>query len=676
MKRALFLCLGLLSACTQNPKPPLSLADAVLKAGVSGSVVYTQPFGGSWSVAGLPDWLSAAPTSGSGNVNITFTVNRAAAAPAAADVPQLQAAPQLKWQASVQRGGASGVATLKISADLYQLSGQVSSGAVAINRVILPGAALRVSGSVQSRGIIVKYKTPMALSTAQAQFKPFSALNRPAALRPLSVSASVGRTLTLNASGDISAALSTLRADPTVDYAVPNALLRAQDESSVQTPYRPADEYAPLQYAYRLMGYGAVWRDMQNAPYPNAVTVAVLDTGVRFDHPDLAGRLWQSGEGALDVVTSDSDGPDTDPTDPGEKGVDGSHGTHVSGIIAAGVGSFAAPCAGCSSSGVVGAALTAPIKVLPVRVIDNTGNASESDVALAVRYAAGQSVTVQGAVYTNPHPAQVINLSLGGPISAANAQPLCDAVADATALGSLVVVAAGNGGGAQPYYPAACPGAVSVAAARPDAGGLPIHAEYSEYYPQVSLSAYGGADGFGNPTFNMGLTLGGKAVPDSIFSTSWDYTLNQPSYQFESGTSQAAPQVSALAALLLSKGVVTTGQQALTRMEATATDIGSTGRDDYTGYGVINAAAALGAPAVSNTLTLSVLGNNSSFSPALDAAGRFSAYLPGGSFQILAGYDLSGNGLGGEAGEPGARASVTLGPDKPAANLGTLQVQP
>ena len=356
--------------------------------------------------------------------------------------------------------------------------------------------------------------------------------------------------------------------------------------------------------------------------------------------------------------------------------MDGSHGTHVSGIIAAGVGRFAAPCTNCSASGVVGAALTAPIKLLPVRVIDSAGNASESDVALAVRYAAGQSVTVQGTAYSNPHPAQIINLSLGGPISAANAQPLCDAIAEVTALGSLVVVAAGNGGSAQPYYPAACPGAVSVAAVRPAAGGLPIHAEYSQHYPQVSLSAYGGADSYGNPTFNMGLTLGGKAVPDAIFSTSWNYTLNQPSYQFESGTSQAAPQVSALAALLLSKGMVPSAQAALSRIQQTATDLGPAGRDDYIGYGVINAAAALGAPAVGSALILNILGTASSFSPALDAAGRFSAYLPGGDFQLLAGYDANGNGVGGEVGEPGAKASVSLGPEHPSADLGSLPIKP
>ena len=405
--------------------------------------------------------------------------------------------------------------------------------------------------------------------------------------------------------------------------------------------------------------------------------MAVIDTGVRFDHPDLAARLWKSGEGALDLVTTDAYGPDTDPTDPGEPGGGvGSHGTHVSGIIAAGEGSFAAPCAGCSTSGVVGATLTAPIKLLPVRVIDNSGNADENTVLTAIRYAAGEAVTLRGKSYTNPHPAKVINISLGGPISADTARPLCDAVKAASDKGALVVVAAGNGGGSQPYYPAACPGAVSVASVRPDVGGLPLPAEYSEHYPQVALAAYGGADNFNRPTYNMNLMLNGKAVPDSVFSTAWDYSKGQPTYQFESGTSQAAPQVSALAALLLSKGVVSSAAQALEKMQATATDLGAAGRDQYSGFGVINAAAALGAPAISNALTLNILGNASTFTPLLDNAGRFTAYLPDDTFRVLAGYDRSGNNLGGEAAEPGASATVTLGPSNPSADVGVLKVTP
>ncbi|WP_245895977.1 S8 family serine peptidase [Deinococcus irradiatisoli] len=673
----------LLTACPQTTTPPpdpvegctatnagapTSLAaSASVNAGTALSVVYQAPFDGSWDLSNLPDWLSASPLSGCGTIKTTLSVNRSAAAPHAADQPRLSADVTLSWTANPQRSQTSGDTTLKVSADLYTLTGQVS-GVVAAAPPVLPAAALRVNGAPTSRGVIVKYKTAAAFSSAVSALS-----NSPLTAQGLALSAPAGRTLTLRTQ-NVAATIEALKADPNVEYAVPDAVLRAQ-AADMQAPYVPADQYAPLQYAYRLMGYGAVWRDMKNAPYPNQVTVAVIDTGVRFDHPDLAGRLWKSGEGALDIVTSDAYGPDTDPTDPGEAGGDGSHGTHVTGIIVAGEGNFTAPCSGCSTSGVVGAALTAPLKVLPVRVIDHFGNASESDVAQAIRYAAGETITVKTVNYTNPHPAKIINLSLGGPISADAAQPLCDAVKAASDKGALVVVAAGNGGAGQPYYPAACSGAVSVGSVRPDEGGLPRPAEYSEHYAQVALAAYGGSDP-SSPTYHFNLQLNGKSVPDSVFSTSWDYQKNQPSYQFESGTSQAAPQVSALAALLLSKGVVSTAAQALQKMEDTATDLGTQGRDEYSGYGVINAAAALGAPAVSNTFTLSILGDHATFAPLLGAAGRFTAYLPDGNFQVLAGYDRSGNGLGGEVSEPRAKANVTLGPSKPAADLGTLNVSP
>ncbi|AZI42835.1 serine protease [Deinococcus psychrotolerans] len=678
------------TAGPSNPGAPASLPSQVsLSAANALSDAYSAPFDGTWNLTGLPGWLSAYPLSGSGNVKTTLTLNRSAAALTKADVKQLSAGLQLLWKAHPLRGGAAGTTTLNVSADLYHLTGQVSGqisaqGPSALS--VLPAAPLRVnpsalSNSAGARGVIVNYKTESALLSALPALTAGRVPNRgieslALPVQSLSLAAQSGQTLKLDTS-DVSATLSALRADPSVNYAVPDAVLRAQDVPvpALQAPYLPSDEYAQLQYAYRLMGYSAVWRDMKNTPYLNPVTVAVIDTGVRFDHPDFAGRLWKSGEGALDIVTTDAYGPDTDPTDPGESGTTGSHGTHVSGIIAAGEGSFASPCAGCSTSGVVGAALSAPIKVLPVRAIDRFGSASESGVAMAIDYASGKPITLRSVTYTNPHPAQVINLSLGGPISVAGAQPLCDAIASATQRGVLVVVAAGNGGGTQPYYPAACAGAVSVASVRPDAGGLPLHAEYSQRYPQVTLAAYGGADP-SNPTYNMNLKLGGVVVSDSIFSTSWNYDKNQPSYQFESGTSQAAPQVSALAALLLSKGVASTPAQALNIMQDTATDLGTAGRDDLTGYGLINAAAALGAPAISNTFTFSILGTTSTFAPVLDAAGQFSAYLPDGDFQVLAGYDRSGNALGGEGSEPGAKASVTLGPSQPSADVGTLLIKP
>ncbi|WP_255807606.1 S8 family serine peptidase [Deinococcus sp. KNUC1210] len=246
---------------------------------------------------------------------------------------------------------------------------------------------------------------------------------------------------------------------------------------------------------------------------------------------------------------------------------------------------------------------------------------------------------------------------------------MCDAVAEATRRGALVVAAAGNNGGTRPVYPAACPDAVSVASVSLSESAVPMHAYYSDQYAQVALSAPGG-----NPytTYNGG-KFNGQPMPDEILSTGWNYTDNLPSYALEAGTSQAAPQVAALAALLLSKGVAATPAAALARMTQTASDLGAAGRDALFGAGLINPAAALGAAAVGSGVGLSVqdaLGR--SYAPALDALGRFDAYLPDGTFRVVAGLDSNGNGFAGETGEPRSERSVSFGPALTSLNVGTL----
>jgi serine protease len=246
---------------------------------------------------------------------------------------------------------------------------------------------------------------------------------------------------------------------------------------------------------------------------------------------------------------------------------------------------------------------------------------------------------------------------------------LCDAVARATTLGALVVASGGNSSGTLANYPAACPGAVSVAAVSLSDGPAPIHAYYSDRYQQVALSAPGGQPG---TSYNGG-TLNELPMQDLILSAGWNYARNEPGYYLEAGTSQAAPQVTALAALLLSKGVAATPSQALDRMLATASDLGEAGRDSTYGVGLINPAAALGVAPVSNTLGLNVQdAQGRSYLPVLDSVGRFTAYLPDGAVRVVAGRDSNGNGLAGEMGEPRAEASAVLGPTLTSIDIGTL----
>ncbi|GGJ90079.1 S8 family serine peptidase [Deinococcus aquiradiocola] len=693
----------LLAGCRSGPDA--ALHDQTLTLGQGASVSAQQSFSGSWSIEGLPAWLSASTARGSGDLKVTFSANRAAGAPTAANTPSLLAAPQVRWTSA--DGGTTGTATLNVSADLYTLRGTVTDQASTLAAADVDRAPSRPPLTERAlpgpRGVIVAYRSQAARVQAMRQERE--------------VRSAVGETLTLR-TDDVPGTLARLRADTDVLYAVPDAVLTALDRpeptpsipvrtasaQALAAPQQGTDEFAPLQWAYRLLGYPAVWRDMTDHPYPNAVTVAVLDTGVRYDHPDLQGQLYGPGDGALDVLpvtrdpqtgkltydNGDGDGPDTDPTDPDTftyslsdpahqfpiPRSDPSHGTHVTGIIAARWGTFAAPCADCSTSGVVGASYRAPVRVLPVRVLDAPdGNGQESDIALALRYAAGDPVTLSdGRTYRTPHPAQVINLSLGGPLRDPDQiQVLCSAVSRATALGALVVAAGGNFGGTAPIYPAACPGAVSVASVSLSDSAVPTHAYYSDQYAQVALSAPGG-----NPatTFNGG-TLNGQPMPDEILSTGWNYASHRPGYYLEAGTSQAAPQVTALAALLLSKGVAATPAAALDRMLATATDLGAAGRDSTYGVGLIQPAAALGALAVSDVLGLSVQdASGRTFTPALDGVGRFTAYLPDGAFRVVAGRDRNGNGLAGETGEPRVEKAVTLGPSLPTFDVGTLTPTP
>lgn len=686
----------LLAACDQTSTtpvtPPITVTPATplpaqtVALGQASTAQASQTFSGSWQVTGVPAWLSVSPQGGSGDVALTLRADRNAGTPVDAAQSVLSGELQIEWTS----GSSSGTTTWTVRADQFRVSGRVVDAArLEGSDARVEGSDLAASATPGSRGVIVTYRdagvrdAALAGGGVQAQARTAQASPERATLEALGVRpaarSALGTRAALLDTPATAATLETLRADSGVLAAVPNVTLHA-----LATPapaVTPTDQYAPLQWAFPLLGYGAVWRDMESGGYTRAVTVAVVDTGVRYDHPDLAGQLYGPADGALDVITDtangDGDGADTDPTDPSVSGrSSGSHGTHVTGIIAARWGQNTVTCAGCSPTGVVGATYRAPVRVLPVRALDSSGDTTAADVATAVRYAAGLGVTLDGKTFTNPHPAGVINLSLGGAVSAAEGQPMCDAIADARARGALVVAAAGNDGTTLPFYPAACAGAVSVASVTLSGASAPKHAVYSNAYAQVQLSAPGGGSYLARTTYN-GATLNGAAFPDEIFSTSWDYAKDQPNYEAESGTSQAAPQVSALAALLLSKGVTSGPDDTLARMVATATDLGTPGRDDLFGSGMINAAAALGAPAVSDTLGLRLQdGLGRAFQPVTDALGRFTAYLGDGSYSLVAGRDRSGNGVYGESGEPRVERRFTLDAATPAAELGDLTPVP
>jgi subtilisin family serine protease len=270
-----------------------------------------------------------------------------------------------------------------------------------------------------------------------------------------------------------------------------------------------ADERQGEQWAVApgsLLNLPGAWQLATGA----GVTVAVVDSGTRLDHPDLAPNIWTNfgevpGNGVDDDhngLVDDVHGADLTTTAAQQDLSDANgHGTHVAGIIAAAA----------DGRGVVGVAPKA--KIMTVRVLNAQGAGTTGGLADGIRYAAANG-------------ARIVNLSLE---SDAPDPRVDEAIAAAAAANVLVVAAAGNDGrdlDSQPADPAAipAPNLVGVAATTPEDGrGI------------ASFSNYGQ------------LTVPLAAPGEAILSTS-----NTGGYVDESGTSMAAPMVSGVAALMAS----------------------------------------------------------------------------------------------------------------------------
>lgn len=397
VKRSLLLLpVALLLSCGTITAPaPATLPEENIGLGYQVSTKVSVPFAGNWLVSSKPEWVAVSSNSGTGAVELTLQVNRAAGTDLKAARPQLSGEIVLTWASS--DGLKQGQTIWHVTADQYQLSGRVvdaaqvtaSPGEVGLGKVGLGEVGLSrsqpaaVSPVHETRGVIVTYRDTQtreaalhgglsAQSLHQLGVTPLQSLG----LSPAGMQSLGPRSVHLTQLSESGALLQTLRADPAVQSVVANVVLHAlstENQGSGQSrpltgqalasPVVPTDQYAPLQWAYRFLGYGAVWRDMEAGGYTRPVTVAVVDSGIRYDHPDLAGQVYLPSEGALDVLgyspstssepydSGDGDGPDTDPTDPSVSWRPGnnkhSHGTHVTGIIVARWGENPGPtCAG------------------------------------------------------------------------------------------------------------------------------------------------------------------------------------------------------------------------------------------------------------------------------------------------------------------------------------------
>lgn len=381
---------------------------------------------------------------------------------------------------------------------------------------------------------------------------------------------------------DLDDLIAAYHRQPEVEYAEPNYLA-----SALYVPNDPSYRY---QWHLDNPGTGGIhmqsaWDVSVGSP---TVVVAVIDTGVAYENygkfvqaPDLAQTTFVPGR---DFVANDAHPDD-----------ENSHGTHVTGTIAQSTG---------NGQGTAGVAFRTAI--MPIRVLDQNGSGTYTNV-------------VNGVYYATDHGAKVISMSLGGPA----ATTLENAVKYAYDHGVTVVAASGNGGptGA-PNYPAAYNAyVIAVAATRYDE----TVTSYSTRGAYVDVAAPGG---------DTTVDQNGDGYVDGVLQQTFNPNTKNPAdfgYWFFQGTSMATPHVSGLAALLVAKGV-TSPDAVRTAIEKTARDRGPAGKDTSFGWGLIDAAAALNySPSVHDVAVTSVdapatvlQGNNANVAVQVANLGTFS----------------------------------------------------
>ncbi|MCG3136614.1 MAG: hypothetical protein HJJLKODD_00449 [Phycisphaerae bacterium] len=355
---------------------------------------------------------------------------------------------------------------------------------------------------------------------------------------------------------DSDVAVAMYAANPAVAYAGP--------VQAVQLDWIPNDPYYHTSGAWgqsiddlwglKKIESAAAWDVTQGA----GVLVAVIDTGVDRDHPDITANIWYNtaeipDNGVDDDLNGyvddswgyDFENLDADPQD------DYGHGTHVAGTIAA---------VGNNGIGIVGVAPQS--QIMNLKGFDHTGYGDDLNLAIAIAYA------VQNG-------AEVINCSWG---DYGQSQPITRAVAYAIAHGVVVVAAAGNSAlDVSDHYPANLPGVIAVAASDPN----DAKCSFSNYGYGLDVSAPGGSE------FNVLSLL--SAVHASVVQP---YIVDGI-YLRLAGTSMACPHVAGLVSLILEHQPGFSVAEIRQIVRTSADDVGEPGLDPLSGCGRINAPRAL-----------------------------------------------------------------------------------
>lgn len=255
------------------------------------------------------------------------------------------------------------------------------------------------------------------------------------------------------------------------------------------------------------------------------IKVAVVDTGVDYNHPDLKNKVLK--ELGYNFLNDSKDAMD-----------DNWHGTHVAGIIAA---------EGGNNIGIIGVAGFADVKIIPIKVMDNNGEGSSDIIAKGIRYGADVG-------------ADVINFSVGFNVKD---EFIAEAIKYARAKGVFVVVSSGNDNiNCDNNSPAGDEGAYTVSS-------INIYNErsiFSNYGHSVKVAAPG----------------------EGILST-----IPGGRYEYRNGTSMAAPIASGIAAMIKAENPNLNPEQIEYILNKTAQDVMEKGKDESTGYGVVNAFEAV-----------------------------------------------------------------------------------
>ena len=401
--------------------------------------------------------------------------------------------------------------------------------------------AQTVAASAPTARVIVKYKADptsrKSIQSASAESVGALQASRAQALAQrtgiaLKVGAGISdRSHVVFAAGLTSAQLAQkLAADSEIEYAVPDVLRKRfavpNDPFYLSKPKPTATSGGPIVGQWYLKPPGAPTTNPTAATLNTApssinaeqawdittgsasIVVAVLDTGIRFDHTDL--KTVAAGGNVLpgyDMVSQDSDttfttandgdGRDGDASDPGDfvtpadvgKGGCASadltnggttpsswHGTETAGLIGATTG---------NALGI--ASVGRNVMILPVRVLGKCGG-YDSDIIAGLLWAAGLA-TPAGVAHANANPARVINMSLGGTGACdSSAQAYVDTVAQLKAANTIVVASAGNSAGHAVSLPADCTGVVAVAGLR----HIGTKVGFSDLGPEITISAPGG----------------------------------------------------------------------------------------------------------------------------------------------------------------------------------------